>query len=602
MSWKKHFRVPPSKQGEKPAYTAETNASDVGSAGTSSKHSSYLPEVYAGQPNRVMRYYQYDEMDRDSDIHLALNTIANFCTQSELQTDEPFQIKYSDEANETEQKLLKKCLNKWNKVNSFRTRLWHIFRDATKNGDAFFLRDPETGEWLWLDHYSVILVTVDEDKGKEPDQYVIRGLDYNRAAKFASTKVDTSIQNGPLATAQSYTSRPGGMGSASASSSFQMTGSHVDPRAPKPGQTKPVQDETIVDADHIIHLSMSAGLDVNWPFGPSILEPVFKVFKQKELLEDAIIIYRIQRAPERRVFYIDVGDMNPIRAKAHIQSIKNEIHQKRIPNHNGGGNSIVDAAYNPLSIQDDLYFAQTAEGRGSKVEVLEGGDNLGEIGDLDFFTRKFARGMGIPFSYLAISEEKNGATYNDGKLGSAMVEEFQFNKFCMRLQNMLAPVFDKEFKRFIRDDGFEIDEDIFELQFNPPQNFSKYRDIEVRAAHAGLYGQVADNKKLSERFKFKYFLGLTEEEMLENETWWKEENAAKVKKVAGSTPAETDPDTGLSSVGLRGGGGFGDMPMPGDDMGELGDLGDDAGGDDLGGDGGDGGDAPAAPEGGNPLA
>ena len=96
---------------------------------------------------------------------------------------------------------------------------------------------------------------------------------------------------------------------------------------------------------------------------------MFKVYKQKELLEDAILIYRVQRAPERRVFYIDVGNMQTHKARAHLERIKNEIHQRRIPSKTGGGQNITDSAYNPLSIMED-YFAQTAEGRGSKVETL----------------------------------------------------------------------------------------------------------------------------------------------------------------------------------------------------------------------------------------
>ena len=69
------------------------------------------------------------------------------------------------------------------------------------------------------------------------------------------------------------------------------------------------QKEMSIDASHVVHISLTEGLDPNWPFGISVLESVLKVFKQKELLEDAIIIHRVQRAPERRVFYIDVGNM-----------------------------------------------------------------------------------------------------------------------------------------------------------------------------------------------------------------------------------------------------------------------------------------------------
>ena len=127
-----------------------------------------------------------------------------------------------------------------------------------------------------------------------------------------------------------------------------------------------------IDARHVIHISLSEGLDNNFPFGTSLLESIFKVYKQKELLEDAIIIYRIQRAPERRVFYIDVGNMPSHLAMSFVERVKNEVNQRRIPSVTGGGQTVVDAGYNPLSINEDYFFPQTAEGRGSKVEVLPG--------------------------------------------------------------------------------------------------------------------------------------------------------------------------------------------------------------------------------------
>lgn len=524
-----------------------TGGGGPGGAGTSSNYSSYLPEVYAGHPNRIQRYYQYDDMDRDSDINAALDTIADFCTQSEEQNDEPFEIHYNEEASETEVTLLKRCLTKWTKLNDFRSRLWYIFRNTIKNGDAFFLRDPETHEWLWLDHYNVEMVKVDEDNGKEPQIYFVRGFEYNKVAKFATGKADMSQYRSPFGISNVSGARP----MAATGGSFQMTGSQRDIRQMKAAMQGNEMFE--IDADNVIHLSLSVGMDINWPFGQSVLEPIFKTFKQKELLEDSIIIYRVQRAPERRVFYIDVGSMPPPKARAHLDQIKNEIHQRRIPNHTGGGASILDAAYNPLSINEDFYFAQTAEGRGSKVETLPGGENLGEITDLSFFTKKMARGLRIPSSYLSLGDDEGGGmAYNDGKLGAAMIQEFRFSKYCTRLQALLAPVFDAEFKNFIKNNGIEIEPDLFELQFNEPQNFTKYRQIELDQAQVGVYQMVADNRKLSERFKLKRFMNLSDEDILENERLWSEENAAKLKKATGSSPAETDTSGGdLSSVGIR---------------------------------------------------
>lgn len=592
MSWRKYFSV---------AQTAQnSNSSQPGffdrmqePTGTSSNYASYLPEVYAGHPNRIQRYYQYDDMDRDSDICAALDTIADFCTQSEEQNDEPFEIHYLDDSvTETEIKILKTNMAKWVKTNEFRKRLWYIFRNTIKNGDAFFLRDPETFEWLWLDHYSVEMVRVDEDGSKTPKEYFLRGFDYNNIAKFAATKADMSQYRNNGAT-NVTSSRPAAGGGGAGN--FGLAGAGRDPRQQRQNGG---QNEVFgVDAEHVVHLSLSVGMDINWPFGQSILESVFKTFKQKELLEDAVIIYRVQRAPERRVFYIDVGNMPPVKARAHIEQVKNEIHQRRIPNHAGGGNSMIDAAYNPLSINEDFYFAQSAEGRGSKVETLPGGDNLGEIGDLSFVTKKLARGLRIPSSYLPLGDDESGnAAYNDGKLGAAMIQEYRFNKYCMRLQALLAPIFDSEFKKFLDESGeMVIDPSLYEIRFNPPQNFTKYRQIEVDQAQASVYSQVQGIKVLSERFKLKRFLNLTEEEILENETLWKQENAAKLKRTTGSSPAESEPDSDLSSVGIRPMGG--DMPMDDMDMGDEGDMAPE------GGEGGpEGGAPPAPPPGGGPGA
>lgn len=517
-------------------------------SGTSSKYSSFLPEVYAGHPNRIQRYFQYDDMDRDSDINAALDTIAEFCTMSEEQNDEPFDIKYNDEANETEVGLLKRFMTKWVKLNDFRSRLFYIFRNTIKNGDAFFLRDPETFEWLWMDHYNVEMVHVEEDSGKEPKEYFVRSFDYNREAKFATKRADLGQFRTPFGTSTGQGQRP--MMNSAGGGNFQTTGAVRDPRQMRMSMTG--NELYVIDAQKVIHLSLSVGMDINWPFGASILEPIFKVYKQKELLEDSIIIYRVQRAPERRVFYIDTGVMPPRQARAHLEQIKNEIHQRRIPNQTGGGNSIVDAAYNPLSIIEDYFFAQSAEGRGSKVETLAGGDNLGEIGDLDNFAKKMARGLRIPTSYLSLgSEEGAGVAYNDGKLGAAMIQEFRFNKYCMRLQSLLAPIFDTEFKRYLKENGVEIDPGLYEVRFNPPQNFTKYRQIELDQAQASIYQMLEPNKKISERIKFKRYLGWSEDELIENEKLWSEENAAKLKRSTGASAAEGGDGTDLSAIGIR---------------------------------------------------
>jgi hypothetical protein len=310
------------------------------------------------------------------------------------------------------------------------------------------------------------------------------------------------------------------------------------------------QNEFAIDAKHVVHLSLSEGLDNNYPFGNSLLESVFKVYKQKELLEDAIIIYRIQRAPERRIFYIDVGNMPSHLAMSFVERVKNEIHQRRIPSSTGGG-SAIDSSYNPLSINEDYFFPQTAEGRGSKVETLPGGTNLGEIDDLKYFTNKLMRALRIPSSYLPTGADDSQASFNDGRVGTAYIQELRFNKYCERLQNSIVETFDLEFKLWMESNGVNIDPGLFELKFNPPQNFAAYRQSELDTARAATFAQLQEIPHLRKRFAMKRFLGMTQEEITENERMWREEQGGNLKPVldaagqmrsVGITPAGTQAD------------------------------------------------------------
>jgi hypothetical protein len=304
----------------------------------------------------------------------------------------------------------------------------------------------------------------------------------------------------------------------------------------------------------MIHISLSEGLDANWPFGASILDSVFKIYKQKELLEDAIIIYRVQRAPERRVFYIDTGNLPSHQAMGFLERVKNEIHQRRIPTRSGGGTTM-DASYNPLSIMEDFFFAQSADGRGSKVEVLPGGTNLGEIDDLKFFSNKLMRGLRIPSSYMPTGPDDSAVQLTDGRVGTALIQEYRFNRYCQRLQGLIMPMLCKEFKTFVKHRGINVDTSSFEIDMLEPQNFSDYRQIEVNNARASVFTQLAEVPYMSHRFKLQKFLGLTDAELLENEKLWLEENK-------NPTPAEGDEEAGFSDIGGgAGGGGLSDGDM-----------------------------------------
>jgi len=514
MAWKKYFKdanISPIS-GEKVPNFAKRN------------YSSYLPDVYTGHPNRVQRYFQYDQMDSDSEINAALDILAEFSTQTNTENETPFDIVFKDETTEHEVKLLKKALQQWTFANKLGKRIFRIFRNALKYGDCFFVRDPETMKWLYIDNAKVDRVVVNESEGKKPEQYVIRDINPN-LQRLSATQI-TPNQTYGGAGGGGAGAGMGGQAYANQGASSSMSG-YAGGNAG--GRFYKTMNAYNINAEHVVHMSMSDGMDNLFPFGQSVLEQVFKVYKQKELLEDAIIIYRVQRAPERRVFYIDVGNMPTHLAMQFVERVKNEINQRRIPSTSGGSNTI-DATYNPMSINEDYFFPQTAEGRGSKVDTLPGGTNLGEIDDLRFFTNKLFRGLRIPSSYLPTGAEDGGQSFNDGRVGTAYIQELRFNKYCGRLQSMLNPTFDEEFKLWIKGKGYNIDNSMFELKLNPPQNFAAYRQTEMDQSRVNTFTAVADLPYMSKRFALKRYLGLSEEEMARNAELWAEENNVPQKK------------------------------------------------------------------------
>jgi len=535
MSWKKFFSEVPVAGASDGTYSAMGGGVTGKPGPARSNYSSYLPDVYSGAPNRIERYGQYNVMDMDSEVNAALDILAEFCTQNNTQNNTPFKFTYNQKATNTEVQIIEQYLHQWCKLNDLNKRIFKVMRNVFKY-DAFFIRDPETKKLFHVDPAKVSKIIVNESTGKTPEQYVVRDINFNFRNLVATT---------PYQTTGNVTG--GGSGYLTGGVRGMVGANYQD----SPGTRFATgQREIAVDAKHMFHLSLSEGLDLNFPFGNSLLESVFKVYKQKELLEDAIIIYRVQRAPERRVFYIDVGNMPSHLAMQFVERVKTEIHQRRIPSSTGGGTNVIDSSYNPLSINEDYFFPQTAEGRGSKVETLPGGTNLGEIDDLKYFTNKLLRGLRIPSSYLPTGADDGQSQYNDGRVGTAYIQELRFNKYCERLQNMVSNEFNQEFKQYLIEKGVNIDIAMFDIKFNPPMNFASYRQAEVDNNRISTYTQIAQVPFVSKRYALSRFLGLTPEEMAENERLWREENDANTQAKP-TTSATELRSAGVSTAGIQ---------------------------------------------------
>ena len=148
------------------------------------------------------------------------------------------------------------------------------------------------------------------------------------------------------------------------------------------------------------------------------------------------------------------------------------------------------------------------------------------------------RGLRAPPSYLG-SLDSDGNGYNDGRVGTAFIQEFRFTKFCERLQALVVEDLDREFKMFLKHRGVVIESSLFDLKFNTPQNFGKYRQAEVDQVMMNVFTAIEGAEYVSKRFAMKRFLGLSDEEIMENEKLWAEEKGT----------GDPEGQDGLKSVG-----------------------------------------------------
>ena len=465
-----------SPASRKQMYTSlTTDAYDPRTTDMSSLSSvQWYSQVLRGPGSRSATYRQYDAMDSDIDIARSLDIIAEEMSGKDDKTNLPFLIEYQKEDNQdvsdSTAVTLRQAIRNWSEIQDFKKRIFSISRCLIKYGDCFFRKTSDTKKWTYVDPSLVYGIEIDE--GGNKINYHIK-----RPSNGANVNSYGAVRNEML---------------------------------------------DIVPAAAMIHFTMSDDMGDSAPFGSSVLRPIYRVYRQLSMIEDAVIIYRIVRAPERRVFYVDTGNMPPQRVKQYLEQIKNEIRQKRSPNTGGQGKDSVDGAYDPTSIQEDLFFPVTASGRGSRVETLPGGTEDFGTNLLKYFQDKIFRGLRIPTSYMG-GGDGAGAQYNDGKVGIAYIEELRFANFVMRLQDRIEEVMDQEFKVYLKVVGLKIDDEIFRIKLPDPANFALYRQAALDADLISSFANVESVKYLARRFILKRYLGLTDDEIQMNEVMLKEE-------------------------------------------------------------------------------
>jgi len=310
------------------------------------------------------------------------------------------------------------------------------------------------------------------------------------------------------------------------------------------------------------------GNDKHAPYGSSVLEASRRIYRQLILLEDAMMAYRIVRAPARRVFKIDVGSIAPQDVEQYMQKVMTQMKRHQIVDPTTGK---VDLRYNPLSIEEDYYIPVRGQ-TNTEIINLPGGDYTGQVDDVKYLRDKLFSALKIPQAYLTMGE---GATEDATTLAQ---KDIRFARTIQRLQRVVVSEMEKVGIIHLFTLGYRNDDLLcFKLFLNNPSKIAELQELEHWDKKFSVAGNATEGY-FSKRWVAEHLFGMSEDDFLRNqrEMFFDKKYMAKLESAAAG--GEGGEDAG-GEGGLAGGmDDLGDMGGD-DDLGDMGDLGGDEGGD-----------------------
>jgi len=240
------------------------------------------------------------------------------------------------------------------------------------------------------------------------------------------------------------------------------------------------------------------------------IENARRAYRQLSLVEDAIVIYRLVRAPERLVFNVDVGNMAPPKAEAYLRKLIQEYWSKKTFDSNQSGQV---QKFNPQSMLDSFWFAKRAGSEGTSVTQLAGGANLGELADLIYFVNKLYKALKVPVNRL-----NPDSSFSDGD--QILRDELKFAKFIIRLQSHFAQGLKNGFLTHLkmRDmfTKYDLNSKNIHIEFNVPTNFYEMRESQKLSLKVDNFNSLAANEYISATYSQKKYLDWTDTEIKAN--------------------------------------------------------------------------------------
>jgi hypothetical protein len=444
---------------------------------------------------------RYREMALHPECDSAIEDIVNEAIVSDT-NDSPIAIELSNlNASDGIKNKIRKEFKYILELLDFDKKSHEIYRNWYVDGRLYYhkvidLKNPEAGiqELRYIDAMKMRYVR--QTKKKEGDKYRVANRNIDNPMDFEFPEIEEYFVYNPKMTYPTGTPAPGALG----------------------GSSQGIK----MSRDSVTYCT-SGLVDRNKGSTLSYLHKAIKSLNQLRMIEDSLVIYRLSRAPERRIFYIDVGNLPKVKAEQYLRDVMMRYRNKLVYDASTG--EIRDDK-KFMAMLEDFWLPRREGGRGTEISTLPGGQNLGEITDIEYFKKKLYRSLNVPPSRM---DGEGG--FNLGRSSEILRDEIKFTKFVARLRKRFAAMFSDMLKtqlilkNIITPEDWAVMDEHIQFDFLYDNHFSELKDAELLNERLNMV-QVAEpyiGKYFSQDYVRRKILRQTDQEIIEQDALIKQE-------------------------------------------------------------------------------
>ena len=468
--------------------------------------------VYRSEHDLIKRYR---EMALHPECDAAIEDVVNEALVSDLY-DSPVEIELSNlNASDKLKKVIREEFKYLKEIMDFDRKCHEIFRNWYVDGRVYYLKvidvkNPQAGiqDLRYIDPMKMRYIRQEKK------------TDRKNLVNLTRPGQDTQVVEPEIEEYFLYTPRPN-----------YPTGM-VSGGAGTKGAVKIAKDSITYCSSGLVDRNKGTVL--------SYMHKAIKALNQLRMIEDSLVIYRLSRAPERRIFYIDVGNLPKVKAEQYLKEVMSRYRNKLTYDANTGE---VRDDRKFMSMMEDFWLPRREGGRGTEITTLPGGQNLGELTDVEYFQKKLYRALGVPESRIA-----SDGGFNLGRSSEILRDELKFAKFVGRLRKRFAQMFNDMLrtqlilKNIVTPEDWEVMSDHIQYDFLYDNQFAELKEAELLQNRLGLLATVEPyiGKYYSTEYVRKRILRQTDSEMIEIDGQIEDE----IKNGIIPDPSQIDPITG----------------------------------------------------------